>query len=241
MEKAEANEKKPHCLILPFPIQGHINPMIQFSKRLADKGITITFAATKALFNSTDDFPRSISVDTISDGYDQGRGGATIPEYLERFEQVGKESLRELLQKLRKSGCPVDCLVYDPFLPWGLGVAKSFGLLGAAFFTQSCYVNIIYYRIYKGMLRVPVLEREILIPGLPTLEISDMPSFVLDQDKHPGSLQLLVDQFQGAEDADFVFVNSVYELEEEVRACVCAYIYTTKRYFWFTEHGSVCF
>lgn len=217
MEKAEANEHKPHCLILPYPIQGHINPMIQFSKRLADKGITITFAATKALLNSTHDFPRSISVDTISDGYDQGKGSSiTLPEYRERFEQVGKETLCQLLQKLQKSGCPVDCVVYDPFLPWGLAVAKSFGLFGAAFFTQACYVNIIYYQIYKGLLRIPVLDREILIPGLPTLEISDMPSFVLDQDKYPGSLQLLVDQFQGVEDADFVFVNSVYELEEEV-------------------------
>ncbi|KAH6804511.1 hypothetical protein C2S51_032758 [Perilla frutescens var. frutescens] len=192
MEKIEAKKQKPHCLILPFPIQGHINPMIQFSKRLADKGITITLAATKDLLNSTaDDFSGLISVGTISDGYDEGKAGVELPPYLEKFQQVGSQTLSRLIESLRASGRSVDCLIYDAFLPWGLAVAKNCGVSGAAFFTQSCCVNIIYYNIYKGVLRVPVLEEEILIPGLPKLDASDLPSFVLDQEKHPGSFELL--------------------------------------------------
>lgn len=55
-----------------------------------------------------------------------------------------------------------------------------------------------------------------MIPGLPALEVSDLPSFVVDQDKVPGALELLVGQFEGVEDSPFLFVNSVYELEENL-------------------------
>jgi pathogen-inducible salicylic acid glucosyltransferase len=64
---------------------------------------------------------------------------------LERFQQVGSQTLAELLEKLSTSGCPIDCVVYDSFLPWALEVAKKFALVGVAFFTQSCAVGNIYY------------------------------------------------------------------------------------------------
>lgn len=222
----EKTQHKLHCLILPYPIQGHINPMIQFSKRLAAKGITITVAVIKDILTSTadDEFSSSaISVETISDGYEGTKANAPLPEYLISFRKAGTESLSRLIEKLRERGRPVDCVVYDPFLPWGLAVARTMGLFGAAFFTQSCCVNIVYYNIYKGVMKVPVLEKEVLIPGLPTaLGVLDLPSFVLDQEKHLGSFELLLGQFEGVEDCDFVFVNSVYELEKEVcDVCVC--------------------
>ncbi|KAG6391348.1 hypothetical protein SASPL_149102 [Salvia splendens] len=213
----EKTQHKPHCLILPYPIQGHINPMLQFSKRLAAKGITITFAVLENLHTSADDeFSSSISVETISDGYTSAtRAAALLPEYLPTFQKAGSESLTQLIEKLRERGRAVDCVVYDTFLPWGLAVARNMGLFGAAFFTQSCSVNIIYYSLFKGLLNVEVVEREVLLPGLPELGASDLPSFVLDRETHPGSFELLVDQFEGVEDSNFAFVNSVYELEEE--------------------------
>ncbi|KAL1532356.1 UDP-glycosyltransferase 74E2-like [Salvia divinorum] len=213
----EKTQHKPHCLILPYPIQGHINPMLQLSKRLADKGIAITFAVLENVLSSTDDaFSASISVETISDGYTAAtRAAALPPEYLPAFRKAGTESLAQLIERLREGGRPVDCVVYDTFLPWGLAVAKRLGLLGAAFFTQSCSVNIVYYSLFKGWLKVPEVGKEVLLPGLPELGVADLPSFLLDRETHPGSFELLVDQFEGVEDSNFVFVNSVYELEEE--------------------------
>ncbi|KAL8521688.1 hypothetical protein ACS0TY_011992 [Phlomoides rotata] len=214
MEKEAPNS---HCLILPFPIQGHINPMIQFSKRLSSKGVRITIAATKNLLRTTHDFPTgSVFVDAISDGFDYGRSpDVSLEAYLDIFRRVGAESLSHLLDELKNKGFPVDCVIYDPFLPWGLVVAKKLGILAAPFFTQSSSVNVIYYSICKGQLKVPILEKEILVAGLPALEISDVPSFVRDPTSHPGSFELTLSQFQNVEDADFVFVNSFYELEEE--------------------------
>ncbi|XP_047974850.1 mogroside IE synthase-like [Salvia hispanica] len=213
----QKKEQKPHCLILPYPIQGHINPMIQFSKRLAHKGITITFAVPQGVLTSStavDD----IAVETISDGYDSAaaRAGASPQERLLSFKTAGTESTSRLIEKLREGGRPVDCVVCDAFMPWGLAVAKSKGLFGAAFFTQTSSVNVIYYNVFKGLLKVPVSEKEIVqLPGLPPLEVSDLPSFVVDSEKYPGVLELMAGQFEGVRDSGFVFVNSVYELEEE--------------------------
>ncbi|XP_042004076.1 UDP-glycosyltransferase 74E1-like [Salvia splendens] len=216
----QKREHKPHCLILPYPSQGHINPLIQFSKRLAHKGITITFAVPQDVLTSSSaaDISASIAVETISDGYNSAaaRADADPREYLVTFKKEGTESTSRLIEKLREGrGRAVDCVVYDAFLPWGLAVAKSKGLFGAAFFTQASSVNVVYYNVFKGLLKVPVTERETVLPGLPSLAVSDLPSFVVDQEKYPGVLELLVGQFDGVEDSDFVFVNSVYELEEK--------------------------
>ncbi|KAI3948028.1 hypothetical protein MKW92_022806, partial [Papaver armeniacum] len=65
---------------------------------------------------------------------------------------------------------PVNCIIYDVFLPWALHVAKQFGLVGGSFFTQSCVVNNIYYLFEKGLLKIDhntVANSDVLIPGLP--------------------------------------------------------------------------
>ncbi|GLT66598.1 hypothetical protein SLA2020_389550 [Shorea laevis] len=178
----ERNGYRAHCLVLTFPSQGHINPMLEFSKRLEHKGVKVTLVTTSFISKTIHKQEESsIALETISDGYDDGgRAQAeSIQAYLERFQRVGSQTLAELLEKLSSSdGCPVNCIVYDAFLPWALDVAKKFGLVGAAFFTQSCVVGNIYYHVHKGVLKVPLSETEILLPGSPPLGPQDLPSFV---------------------------------------------------------------
>lgn len=117
----------------------------------------------------------------------------------------------------QKFGPGPDCVIYDPFIPWALDVAKKFGLFGAAFFTQSCSVNTIYYHVKEGHIKLPLLENQVFnLPGLPPLESSDMPSFLYDFGSCPGALELLVNQFKNIGEADWIFVNTFYKLEKEV-------------------------
>ncbi|KAI8015403.1 UDP-glycosyltransferase 74F2 [Camellia lanceoleosa] len=73
MEKHK-RDYKAHYLVFPFPRQSHINPMLQFSKRLEHKGVKVTLATTHFIFNKTMNgiYSSSIAVETISDGYDEG-------------------------------------------------------------------------------------------------------------------------------------------------------------------------
>ncbi|KAL2525398.1 UDP-glycosyltransferase 74E2 [Abeliophyllum distichum] len=164
-------------------------------------------------------FPSSISVETISDGYDEGNtpSDENIGAYFMMFRHVGSQTLSNLIEKLKDSDCPVDCIIYDPFLPWGLDVAKRYGLKGGVFFTQSCAVNNIYYHAFKGVLKLPPSDSEIVVPGLPTMEPSDMPSFISDYQYHGYKrMELFLDQFKNVGEADWIFVNSFYKLEEKV-------------------------
>lgn len=167
-------ELRAHCIIVPHPNQGQINPALQFAKRLTHKRVRVTLALTKFILKSTAaaSSTASISLRAISDGFDDGgrAHASSSNEYRARFEQIGQQTLSELLRDLAGSGQLVDCVVYDPFNPWVLDVAKQLGLPAAALFTQSCAVANIYYQTYVGELKLPLAGGEVVVvPGLPAI------------------------------------------------------------------------
>ncbi|KAF7845118.1 UDP-glycosyltransferase 74G1-like [Senna tora] len=216
-----SRSRRPHCLVLAYPAQGHINPMLQFSKLLQQKGIKVTFVTTrffcKNLHNKQ--LPHSIPLETISDGYDNGGSKeAESPEaYKERFREVGTHTLCELIHNHKLDDDEVDCVVYDSFLIWVLDVAKRFGIVGVSFLTQNVGVNSIYYHVNKGLLKVPLLEKEeICLPGLPSLAPCEMPSFLYEYGDDLVSFDIVVGQFSNIENADWILCNTFYELQQEV-------------------------
>ncbi|KAK9265578.1 hypothetical protein L1049_007410 [Liquidambar formosana] len=206
-----------HVLAVPYPSQGHVNPMLQFSKCLASKGLKATLATTVFISRSMRPQSGLVQFDTISDGYDDGgfMEAESIDAYLARLEAIGSKTLAELIMKYEKSEHPIRCIVYDAFLPWALDVAKQFGLVGAAFFTQPCAVNYIYYYAYHGLLKLPV-SSPVSIPGLPLLHLPDMPSFIYVPGSYPAYFEMVLSQFSNAEKADLILVNTFYKLEHEV-------------------------
>ncbi|KAK1389430.1 hypothetical protein POM88_017608 [Heracleum sosnowskyi] len=148
----EQSPRPAHCLVFPYPMQGHINPMHQFSKTLVSKGIKVTLVTTKFLSKSFQQLSGSMPVETISDGFEGGYASAeSLEAYFSKFKKIGSETLTKLIEKLNATGFPVDCIVYDAMMTWVLDVVKSFGLVSAIFFTQSCAVDNIYYHVIEWM------------------------------------------------------------------------------------------
>ncbi|XP_068662275.1 mogroside IE synthase-like [Aristolochia californica] len=219
-EKKE-NISAPHVLVLPFPVQGHINPMLQFAKRLASRGLSVTLGTT--IFYSKNMRAQmtggSVRLDTISDGYDEGGFlEAEDPKaYHHGLEEVGSRTLAELIEKYKGSVSPFTCLVYDTSLHWALNVAKELGLMGIAFYTQSCAAFAIYYHLSEGRLTVPSEEGGTLsLQGLPPLAIVDLPSLVFEVGSYQPVLSLKIKQFCNLDKADWVLFNTTEELENEV-------------------------
>ncbi|KAF8393826.1 hypothetical protein HHK36_020024 [Tetracentron sinense] len=217
MEKEEG-ACSTHVLVLPFPAQGHMNPLFQFSNRLASKGLKVTLATTIFIAKTMKSHPGSLIVDPISDGFDDG-GWAVAGDmniYKESFEAVGSRTLAELVEKYSHD-CPVKCLIYDSHIPWALDVAKKLGIVGASFFTQSCAVDQIYYNVSRGLLSAPVQGRTVTIPGLPLLEVNDLPSFVYYAlGSYAIFLSGVLSQFSNFEKADWLLFNTFDKLEDEV-------------------------
>lgn len=224
MEQRMTSERRGHVLVVPYPTQGHINPMLEFSKRLSTKGVRTTFTIPRFIFKSLNQqslsLPPSVQIVAISDGYDAGgfAEADSIAAYLSRMEVAGSRTIADLILQYNDCGNPMHCVIYDPFLPWALDVAKQHGLLGAAFFTQICAVNFIYYYIHRGWLKLPISPASlpVSIPGLPLLELEDTPSFVYDHGSYPAYFEMVLNQYSNADKADWILVNSFYKLEDQV-------------------------
>ncbi|KAI3959998.1 hypothetical protein MKW92_012337 [Papaver armeniacum] len=221
MEKPEEKAYGEHILLLPFPIQGHINPILQFSKRLASKDVKVTVVLTNYMARTINIQVGPFNIETISDGYDDlGRSGASsTEEYFESFATLGSKTLADLIERIQKSDddIPVSCVVYDSFVPWVSNVTQKLNLVGAIFFTQSLGVTSIYYYLYRGLLKVPMPNGEMIsIPGLPLLKVLELPCFVSDVESFAHYLKLLVNQFSNIEKADWVLFNTFDQLEPEV-------------------------
>jgi pathogen-inducible salicylic acid glucosyltransferase len=140
----------------------------------------------------------------------------SVSDYLAQLEITGSETLDNLLESESIEGRPVRVLVYDAFLPWAGEVARRHGAAAAAFFTQPCSVNVVYGHTWEDRVKVPVTTSPFVVPGLPTLEHEDLPSFMLGAGLYPAYLEMVVEQFKWLNKADDVLVNSFYELEPQV-------------------------
>jgi pathogen-inducible salicylic acid glucosyltransferase len=219
-----AREPGSHVLLLPYPSQGHVHPMLQFGKRLALHDLRPTLAVTRfILATCTPDAAAlggAVRVAAVSDGFDRGGFGecGDVKAYLARLEAAGSETLSELLRDEAAQGRPVRALVYDAFLPWAQGVARRHGVAAAAFFTQPCAVNVAHGHAWAGRVRAPVEPGAVVdLPGLPPLQSEALSWFLrVGPGPYPTYFEMVLGQFQGLEQADDVLVNSVYELEPEV-------------------------
>ncbi|RZC47771.1 hypothetical protein C5167_040721 [Papaver somniferum] len=205
-----------HVLVLPFPAQGHINPMLQFSNRLVSKGVKVTLFTTLHASKSVRTAASSVSVVPFSEGSQDGLEDFNSRNFMQQFKDTVAESLPKLIGKHETSDYPVKCVVYDSLIPWILPLAKELGLIGACFFTQSGSASAIYYQVYKGLLPTPVEGPATLVPGSVTLEPQDLPSFVHKIDSYPDFLTLVLEQFWNVDEADWLLFNTYDKLEEEV-------------------------
>lgn len=221
----EHKHEETHVLVLPFLIQGHINPMLQFSKSLASKGLRVTLISTSKTMR-----PSASSINFHTIDFHEGDAAANVDEYLELYESLIPKRVAQFIEEYQicsQHGAKV--LVYDSGMPWALDVAKQFGLQGASFFTQCWAVNAIFIHLKEGSLRVPSEDENegnvvVSLPSMPELGMSDLPSFVSDKSgSYPSLWKLIKSQFSNFQEADWVFCNTFDKLEHEVSS-LCFYL-----------------
>ncbi|CAL4941479.1 unnamed protein product [Urochloa decumbens] len=224
MEAGSEADQSIHVLLVSYPTQGHINPLLQFGKRLAARrGVRCTLAVTRHVLASTSSGnlppqPGAVHVAAFSDGCDL-RGYDEVGDaraYLARLASAGSESLGELLRVEAASGRPVRAVVYDTLLPWVPRVARCHGVAPcAAFFTHACAVTVAYAHAWAGQLALPVTEAPVEpLPGLPArLGPADLPKDLSDPGADLVYRELMLEQCLALEVADYVLINSFHELQ----------------------------
>ncbi|XP_022898617.1 crocetin glucosyltransferase, chloroplastic-like [Olea europaea var. sylvestris] len=179
----------PHVLLVTFPAQGHINPLLTFAKTLIRNGIEVTFStslyAQRRIAKATDDITNGITFAAFSDGFDDGcKSDDDRDRYMIEFRNRSSNTIRETILASAEQGRPVTCLVYSLLFPWAAAVAREMHIPSALLWIQPTTVLDIYYYYFNGYGEEISKSSDdptwaIQLPGLPLLAKRDLPSFVL--------------------------------------------------------------
>ncbi|KAF8388472.1 hypothetical protein HHK36_027144 [Tetracentron sinense] len=212
-----------HFLLVTFPAQGHINPTLQFAKRLLRTASHVTFAtsfsAHRRMKNSTT--PIGLAFVPFSDGYDDGFKPNDDPQhFMSELRRCGSETLTNIVHSLGHEGRPVTCLIYTFLLPWVADVASKLQIPSALLWIQPATVLGVYYYYFNGYgdvitsnINDPSYCFE--FPGLPLLTSRELPSFFLPSNTHLFVLPTIEELFHklDGEDKPTVLVNTFDALE----------------------------
>ncbi|KAK8473840.1 hypothetical protein PHAVU_001G265400 [Phaseolus vulgaris] len=215
-------------LLVTYPVQGHINPAIQFAKRLTAIGVHVTFATSTFLHRRMINklTVPGLTFVTFSDGYDDGYEGtndSNVISYMAELKLRGSEFFRNIITSAKQEGKPFTCVAYTLMLPWVAKVAREFRIPGVLLWIQAATVLDIYYHYfheYRDYINIihkkedPTIE----FPGLPfSFAARDIPSFLLPSNIYSFAIPPLEEQFQlfDEESNPRVIVNTFEDLEPE--------------------------
>ncbi|KAM7520780.1 hypothetical protein LguiB_019742 [Lonicera macranthoides] len=234
---------KPHAVCIPFPAQGHINPMLELAKLLYHKGFHITFVNTE--FNhqrllksrgpqSLDGLP-SFRFETIPDGLPPSNPDATqgIPALCESTTTKCLAPFKELLGKLNDTSSsnvpPVTCIVSDGIMSFTVAAAEELGIPEILFWTASTCGFYAYVQFPKLVERglIPLKDASYLsngylntvldwIPAMKDIRLKDLPTFLRTTDLNDVMLNFVLTEIERAKRASAIIFNTFNELEHDV-------------------------
>ncbi|XP_024988169.1 crocetin glucosyltransferase, chloroplastic-like [Cynara cardunculus var. scolymus] len=218
-------QPQPHFLLLTFPAQGHINPALQFAKRLLRLGVKVTLSTCVSAYrrmSKAGQIPEFLNFAVFSDGFDDGYSVGDTTFYMNQLKTLGSQSLKETILSCAADGTPVTCLAYTLLLPWAAGVACGLNVPSALLWIQPASVFRIYYYYFNGYDKLIGEDCNepswsIKLPGLPLLKSCDLPSFCLPSNIYNFVTPLFKEQLAvlDSENKPKILVNSFDALEKE--------------------------
>ncbi|KAF8378795.1 hypothetical protein HHK36_030144 [Tetracentron sinense] len=221
---------KPHALALPYPAQGHVIPLMEFSNCLAERGFKITFVLTEFIhkrimtaLSEDSDIKNQIHCVSIPDGMGPGEDRNQIGKLLECILSAMPGYLEKLIEKINES-CEdkITCIIADENMGWAVKVAKKMGIPQAAFWPANACLRALLIRIPQliesGVIdangKTRKQEMIQLSSTLPVMDTTQLMWHCFDDPK----LQQIIFHFvftnnQAVKDADWLLCNSSYEIE----------------------------
>ncbi|KAK4396423.1 UDP-glycosyltransferase 73D1 [Sesamum angolense] len=219
-----------HFVLVPLLAQGHMIPMIDMAKLLAQHGVITSLVTTP---NNTSRFTKSVrraraaglQIRLIEIPFPCREVGLplgcenldSVPsrDLIRRFYTALDKLQEPLEQYLQEHGPPPSCIISDKCLSWTSKMARKFKVPRLVFHGMGCFSLLSSHnvKLYRPHLSVKSDSQPFLIPGLPV-------SVQITKAQLPGSFVALPDlddirdQMQEAESNAYgVVVNTFTELE----------------------------
>ncbi|CAI9116279.1 OLC1v1017378C1 [Oldenlandia corymbosa var. corymbosa] len=246
--------RKHHAICIPFPAQGHLNPMFKLAKILHQRGFHITFVNSEYNHrrllksrgpNSLDGLP-SFQFKTIPDGLPFSDADSTqdVPSLCDSTTKNCLSPFRELVTKINNDpDVPqVSCIVSDGIMSFTLEVARALGIPDVFFWTNGA-AGVMAYWHYRHLVEkgyTPLKDLSFLtngymdtvidwIPSLEGIRLRDLPSFIRTTDPNDIMLNFAITQVEKIRLPSALILNTFYELEPEVMDAFPT-IFSTKVY-----------
>ncbi|KAE8665724.1 7-deoxyloganetin glucosyltransferase [Hibiscus syriacus] len=238
--------QKPHVVCIPFPAQGHVNPMMQLAKLIHSRGFHITFVNTEfnhrrlvrskgaEAMKGLPDF----RFESIPDGLPQSERDATqdVPSLCDSTRKNCLAPFLELLAKLNSSDVPpVGCIIADGIMGFAIEAGRLLGIPEFHFWTASA-CGFMGYLQYSELLQrgiVPFEDENFIndgtldtpidwIPGMSNMRLKDIPSFIRTTDPNDIMFDFLGSEARNCFKSSTIIFNTFDELEHEVLDAIVA-------------------
>ncbi|KAK4271275.1 hypothetical protein QN277_019990 [Acacia crassicarpa] len=234
---------KPHVVITPFPLQGHITSFLKLAKVLHSKGFHITYVNTeynhKRLLNARGDQALDglpdFRFETIPDGLPPSDVNASqrfrfLCDSMPNHSFLPFKRLLARLDKLASDGVvpPVTCLISDGLMTFTINAAQEFELPIALYWPASTasFLGIFHFRtlLDKGVIPLKgescltngYLDTELdWLPGMKNMRLKDLPSFARVTNSNNFLLNFLMAELQRAQKAQAIIFNKFEELDSD--------------------------
>ncbi|XP_028080890.1 UDP-glycosyltransferase 83A1-like [Camellia sinensis] len=130
--------KQAHVVVVPYPAQGHVIPLLKLSHKIAEYGIKVTVVNTEFIHakimaampdHKDEELQNRVRLVSIPDGLgprDDQRDGV---EVMESIRRVMPGHLKDFIEKIGQSEEKmIRCVIADATLGWILEVAKEMGI-----------------------------------------------------------------------------------------------------------------
>ncbi|KAJ3694184.1 hypothetical protein LUZ60_009664 [Juncus effusus] len=228
MDFSNETQPNPHFVIVPLAAQGHIIPMVDTARLLAERGVRISFIITRAnaarIETVIDQIKSSnLPIQFVELTFPSEKLG--LPEGCESMEVIPKGGFRKFFDAVYLLDEPLevffesldrqpDCMITDMCNAWTGPVARKFGIPRVVFHGPSCFYisaahNLEIQKAYDGVSNV--LE-SVVVPDFPVkVEVNKMqsPGFF----GFPGFEDIRRKILEEESTCDGVIINTFDELE----------------------------
>ncbi|XP_016471175.1 UDP-glycosyltransferase 86A1-like [Nicotiana tabacum] len=239
-------DQKPHAILFPYPLQGHVIPFVNLAIKLASNGFTITFVNTQSvhyqiskarlengvegddLFSSARKLGLDIRDVTIYDGFpiDFDRS-LNHDKYFEAILNDFGSHVDELVENLVLSNPPPNILVADTFYIWPSTIAKKYNLVNVSYWTEPALVLSVYYHLdllrQNGHYDCIDKRQDVIdyIPGVKAIKPTDLASYLQSNDTKMVANRIIHRAiFTDVKKAEYIICNTVQQLESETIAAL---------------------
>jgi hypothetical protein len=148
----------PHVMVLPFPAQGHVTPLMELSHRLVERGFEVTFVRTELIhalmieaLQAAGKKLEGIRLVSVPDGLADGDDRRDLGKFVEGVSRCVPGCLERLIREAEAPGrATVKWLVGDVTMAMCFEAASKLGVRVASFSPASA-------ACFGTMIKVPQL------------------------------------------------------------------------------------